>query len=64
MTLVINCIDDEINLTLDENVNKELLEQKIYAELNYNTQFVMFSSENENRIVNKQQIIDVYIAKW
>ena len=63
MTLVINCIDDEINLTLDENVNKELLEQKIYAELNSNTQFVMFSSENENRIVNKQQIINVYIEK-
>ena len=63
MTLVINCIDDEINLTLDENVNKELLEQKIYAELNSNVQFVMFSSENENRIVNKQQIINVYIEK-
>lgn len=63
MTLVINCIDCEINLTLDENVNKELLEQKIYAELNSNVQFVMFSSENENRIVNKQQIINVYIEK-
>ena len=63
MTLVINCIDDEINLTLDENVNKELLEQKIYAELNSNVQFVMFSSENENRIVNKQQIINVYIEE-
>ena len=63
MTLVINCIDNEIKLTLDENVNKELLEQKIYAELNSNVQFVMFSSENENRIVNKQQIINVYIEK-
>lgn len=63
MTLVINCTDCEINLTLDENVNKELLEQKIYAELNSNVQFVMFSSENENRIVNKQQIINVYIEK-
>lgn len=63
MTLVINCIDDEINLTLDENVNKALLEQKIYAELNSNVQFIMFSSDNENRIVNKHQIIDVYIEK-
>lgn len=63
MTLVINCTDDNINLKLDENVNKELLEQKIYAELNSNVQFVMFSSENENRIVNKQQIINVYIEK-
>ena len=63
MTLVINCTDDEINLTLDENVNKELLEQKIYAELNSNVQFIMFSSENENIIVNKQQIINVYIEE-
>ena len=63
MTLVVNCTDDNINLKLDENVNKELLEQKIYAELNSNVQFVMFSSENENIIVNKQQIINVYIEE-
>lgn len=63
MTLVINCTDDNINLKLDENINKELLEQKIYAELNSNVQFVMFSSENENRIVNKQRIINVYIEE-
>lgn len=63
MELIIECVDDTIILDLDENINKELLEQKIYAELNSNTQFVMFSSDNENRIVNKQQIINVYIEK-
>ena len=63
MELIIECVDDTITLGLDKNVNKALLEQKIYAELNSNVQFIMFSSDNENRIVNKHQIIDVYIEK-
>ena len=61
MTVIIETITGNLCIPVDDNAIKEQLEKMIISELNGNSQFITFSTLENNIFVNKNNIISVKI---
>lgn len=61
MTVIIETVTGNICIPVDGDIEKEQLEKMIISELNGNSQFITFSTLENNIFVNKNNIISVKI---